>query len=218
MQRKYKIYIKDRAVYLVEWKRPFTVSKSERQVELYPCHSKSEMKKIITALEIGSIRDHLVIAGEDLQKLKSDFFGNFKLVVAGGGLVRDADGRWLIIHRKKHWDLPKGKIEKGEDVLEGSVREVEEETGVQVTNVVQKLGKTYHTYKLKNKRVLKETHWYLMDGEGTDLVPQEGEGIDQALWLPRKEAKARLKASYASLQEVLDMEKAYRELARVKKV
>ena len=53
-------------------------------------------------------------------------------VRAAGGIVTDEAGRMLLIRRNGRWDLPKGKVEAGETLLQAALREVEEETGVRV--------------------------------------------------------------------------------------
>src|SRR5690606_730534 len=50
---------------------------------------------------------------------------------AGGGLVYNDKGEALFIFRNGKWDLPKGGIEKGEEIDYTALREVEEETGCQ---------------------------------------------------------------------------------------
>ena len=37
---------------------------------------------------------------------------------AAGGLVKHANGSYLFIYRNDKWDLPKGKIEKNEVIIE----------------------------------------------------------------------------------------------------
>ena len=66
----------------------------------------------------------------DLEELKKAFFKKFVQIQAAGGLVENENGEWLLIHRRGKWDLPKGKLEKGEKLDECAVREVEEETGL----------------------------------------------------------------------------------------
>src|ERR687893_2392167 len=56
---------------------------------------------------------------------------------AGGALWRPADGGGIetaLVHRPKYddWSLPKGKPEEGEHLLQTAVREVVEETGLDV--------------------------------------------------------------------------------------
>jgi len=42
---------------------------------------------------------------------------------------------------------------------------------------------TFHTYRLKNRRILKKTIWYLMQTEEQKLLPQKKEGIEKAIWI-----------------------------------
>lgn len=113
-----------------------------------------------------------------------------------------------MMYRKKKWDLPKGKIEKEEGVKAGAIREIEEETGVKIKSIIKKLGKTYHTYKLKDKWVLKETHWFLAEGDDeSELVPQTEEGIEKVGWFDNKGVKSNLKNSYVSIKDVFDFYK-----------
>jgi len=166
------------------------------------------LKKLITAVEIGSISENLIILSDDLEWLHNNFFASFKIIIAGGGLVLNQKGETLMMFRKKRWDLPKGKIEKEESIKEGAMREIEEETSVKVKRIIKKLGKTYHTYKLKDKWVLKETHWFLMEGDGTSkLVPQTEEDIEKVGWFDDKTIKQNLKISYVSIKDVFDFNK-----------
>jgi len=204
MLQNYKIYLNNIVVYLVQHKQSFNIDKNNAVI--YYCSKKSDLEKIITAVEIGSISTNLILVADDIEWLQESFFSNFKIIIAGGGLVKNKEGEYLMIYRKGKWDLPKGKIEKGEDVKSGAIREVEEETSVENLSLDYKLGKTYHTYKLKNKWVLKESHWYAMrtDYEGK-LIPQAKEGIEKAEWVSKKEVKQCLKNSYASIKEVFKM-------------
>jgi len=51
---------------------------------------------------------------------------------AGVVVVRETpDGpRVLLLRAYRNWDLPKGRLETGETALEGAIREVREETGL----------------------------------------------------------------------------------------
>ena len=46
----------------------------------------------------------------------AEFCSHFREIPAGGGLVRNKEGKYLLIYRHKLWDLPKGKQEPGEDI------------------------------------------------------------------------------------------------------
>lgn len=123
-------------------------------------------------------------------------------------MILNEEGKTLMMYRKKKWDLPKGKIDEGETIKAGAIREAEEETGVKIKNIVKKLGKTYHTYKLKDKWVLKKTHWYLMEGDGkSKLKPQISEDIELVGWFNKEELKANLTNSYVSIKDVFDFNK-----------
>ena len=52
-----------------------------------------------------------IIVNEDINKLKKGFFKHFKLIKAGGGLVKNKAGDVLLIFRRGKWDLPKGKLD-----------------------------------------------------------------------------------------------------------
>src|ERR1700758_3503156 len=57
-------------------------------------------------------------------------------------VICNPDGRVLIIRRSKqirvlpgYWDLPGGTVEDGEDPADAAIREIKEETDLDVTNV-----------------------------------------------------------------------------------
>ena len=132
-----------------------------------------------------------------------EFEKAFTLIQAGGGVVRNPQGRILFIKRRGKWDLPKGKLEIGEDISECAQREVEEETGVKGLFVLGKRVVTYHIYKQDQRWYLKETHWYNMYSDATEnLSPQQEEDIEVCAWKKPKKLKKLLKNSFSSIQEV----------------
>ena len=80
----------------------------------------------------------------------------------GGGVVKNKSDEILFIYRMKKWDLPKGKLDKGETIKDCAKREVEEETMVDV-ECKEKITSTWHTYTRNKKYVLKKTTWFRMD-------------------------------------------------------
>lgn len=105
-------------------------------------------------------------------------------IVAAGGIVVNGNNEILIMYRRGFWDLPKGKVDKGEKIIAAAKREVEEETAVKVNNISDNPPiKTYHCYTLKNRNIIKETYWYEMQVAGIPpLFPQYEEDIEQAIW------------------------------------
>jgi len=86
------------------------------------------------------------------------------------------------------WTLPKGWVEKGEDLEQTAVREVLEETGLQA-KVLRKLGEiTYEFYaKPERSRVLKTVHVFLLECLGGDTAEHDDE-VEEARWFPFDDA------------------------------
>ena len=139
------------------------------------------------------------------QKLKTAFFRHFELVQAGGGLVENEKNEILMIFRRGKWDLPKGKLDKGESLEACAIREVREETGIKYIELGEKAITTYHTYDEFGKHILKESHWYHMTGKADEKpVPQVEEGITDIRWVPRSKLEKYRKETYAAISQVLD--------------
>jgi ADP-ribose pyrophosphatase YjhB (NUDIX family) len=146
----------------------------------------------------------LFIFHPNFELLKKDFTGLFDIIEGAGGLVKNNKDEVLMIFRNGKWDIPKGKIEKGEKKDVAALREVEEECGINQLNIIKELPQTLHCYKLKNKFILKKTYWYLMQSDfAGKLVPQAEEGITKVKWIERKEIGKVLKNSYDSIKEML---------------
>jgi 8-oxo-dGTP pyrophosphatase MutT (NUDIX family) len=140
----------------------------------------------------------------DLEELKKAVFKKFVLIQAAGGLVENENGEWLLIHRRGKWDLPKGKLEKGEKLEKCAVREVEEETGLKKVKLVQPLCITWHTYHEGTKFILKESHWYKLKVAGKQtLVPQTEEDILEVKWVKPSGIDEYLGLSFPSITDVL---------------
>ncbi len=141
----------------------------------------------------------------DENQLYKKFKEKITVNKAAGGLVYNNEGKILFIHRNGKWDLPKGGIEKNEELPETAVREVEEETGVKNLEIGEKLKKTYHVFKRNGEFRLKITHWYLMKTNYTgSLQPQTAEGIDKAVWLDEEQAELALKKSYENIKSIFE--------------
>lgn len=129
-----------------------------------------------------------------------------KSCIAAGGVVYNANaGTILLIKRSGVWDLPKGKLEKGETIPECAVREVEEETGLKGLKIISDLCETYHEYSEGSKQIGKTTYWFLMNGETVTkqkLIPQREEGITELKWKEMYAGRALL--GYENLKDVID--------------
>ena len=127
----------------------------------------------------------------------------FKIIKAGGGVVKNNNDQILFIYRLKKWDLPKGKLDKGETIRDCAKREVEEETKVKV-NLKQKIISTWHTYTRNKKFILKKTTWFKMDCvDDSKMKPQKKEKIEKVEWMNNSTIKEILLSSYKTLNHVM---------------
>ena len=116
--------------------------------------------------------------------------------------LRNDGNKYLFIYRRGKWDLPKGKVNKGETPYEAALREISEETGLHNVEIIRELINTYHIYKLKDKMVLKKTNWFLMQNNGSDKFNlQIEEGIEKATWIDETQIKTILDNTYKSLKD-----------------
>jgi ADP-ribose pyrophosphatase YjhB (NUDIX family) len=128
-------------------------------------------------------------------------------IIAAGGIVTNTEGKILMIFRREKWDLPKGKLDKGETIAQCAVREVEEETGLKDILLGDFLLITEHQYQdpwLKTE-VIKETHWYRMKIiKEQKLIPQTEEDITDIRWVNREELNECLQHTYANIITVIE--------------
>lgn len=115
----------------------------------------------------------------------SEFKKNFRIIEAAGGIVINKEQQLLLIYRNQKWDLPKGKLEVNEQIKSAALREVEEETGVDVMLTTNEIYRTtYHAYFHKVEMVLKPTYWFMMNATSVENAkPQLEEGIDALEWV-----------------------------------
>jgi 8-oxo-dGTP pyrophosphatase MutT (NUDIX family) len=142
----------------------------------------------------------------------ADFFELFQsafisVQAAGGVVVRK--NKILFIYRNEKWDLPKGKIDRGETAREAALREVEEECGILGHSIVKRLPPTYHMYispykKNRGEWIFKETFWFEMKYTGSETgTPQQEEGITQIKWFSKKQLDEVWENTYKNLRSII---------------
>lgn len=145
-----------------------------------------------------------VVLHSDIEALKKAVWKHFVIIKAAGGLVLNENKDILFIFRKGHWDLPKGKLDKGESLEECAVREVKEETGLTRITLGKSITTTFHTYDEFGKHILKESYWFYMEGDsGEKLVPQTEESITEIGWKSLTEVEKILPGAYPSIRQVI---------------
>ncbi len=143
----------------------------------------------------------------EIQKSKAKMNNKKPIILAGGGVVTNEHGDLLMIFRRGKWDLPKGKLDKGETIEACALREVTEETGVQNLTLGKLVIVTQHAYfdVYQKQDVIKESHWFRMTVSGVPaLVPQIEEDITAIEWTKPSEISLRLQESYETIKTVLD--------------
>jgi 8-oxo-dGTP pyrophosphatase MutT (NUDIX family)/phosphohistidine phosphatase SixA len=127
-------------------------------------------------------------------------------VIAAGAVVTRKGGDVLLVHRPKYddWSFPKGKLDHGEHVTTAAVREVAEETGLDIRLGPPLNGQRYRTESGGPR--MKRVHYWVGRVVGDDDVSsyQVNDEIDEVVWLPLAEARERLQYDYdrATLEEL----------------
>lgn len=201
----YEIYINDTLLMLQQQHPAISPQSDDRRlVARYPGKPKF-LLHYIDMLEKSDRWDSITLYGQDYQQLVADFNSHFQQVEAAGGVVFNERGQILLIYRRGYWDLPKGKIDKGESIEEAALREVQEETGLRQVELGEQLKTTYHTYRLDNgKRILKPTYWFRMHTPETELTPESEEDIELAEWVELDDFLRKQPKIYRSLAALLE--------------
>lgn len=199
-----KIYFNEKPLFLCD--------QVDQEIEPYVHHddavfidefSTPAINSMIHEMKLAKIHAGILLH-KDLAALKKAVFKKFTLVEAAGGLVIDASGAMLFIFRRGKWDLPKGKLDPGEQAKECALREVQEETGLQEVRLDGALEVTYHTYDEDGKHILKPTYWFLMRApQGQALQPQTEEQITEIKWVKRNELDEYMSNTYPLIKDVI---------------
>lgn len=128
-----------------------------------------------------------------------------KVVVVGAVILKE-NNKYLLVQEKnpvayKLWNLPAGRIDVGETIEEGAIREAKEETGYEV-----KLKNKVGIYHENGDKAVK--HVFTADIIGGKLEIPEDEMFD-AKWYSLEEIKSlgeKLRAPWI-LESLLDSEK-----------
>lgn len=171
----YKVFVNEKKLLLSKQPEDF-----EKKLSY---ESFSTLEIALDLLENTSVKE-INVFGENIDEIWTEFKSLFRIIEAAGGLVNKANGDMLFIKRLGKWDLPKGKMEKGESREESAVREIEEETGLKDVELVKFINTTFHIYIERNgDKILKCTHWFEMNFFGEDTSkPQIEEGITEVAW------------------------------------
>ncbi|MDP2162032.1 MAG: NUDIX domain-containing protein [Flavobacterium sp.] len=189
----YKVFVNDKPLFLTN------EIQKETDFQLFLLES-IDIKELIIKIFKNKV-DKAFLYHPDEKEILKKLKTKIPVEKAGGGLVYNQNNEVLFIFRNKKWDLPKGGIEKGEEIEDTAIREVEEETGVTGLKITKKLPKTYHIFKRNGRYKLKITHWFEMKTSHTGvMIPQANEGIEKVEWKNQAEIEAALQNSYENIK------------------
>ncbi len=127
--------------------------------------------------------------------------------LSAGGVVfrRNKEIKILLLKNQKGlWVLPKGKIDKDENLEETALREIREETGLSDLKIIKSLGKEHYFYRAytKEKNLISKTvYYFLVENKKGNPVPQKEEGFVKAYWFDYNLALEKI--AYKASQNIL---------------
>jgi ADP-ribose pyrophosphatase YjhB (NUDIX family) len=200
MAQMYKVFVNQKEIILT------STAPKGTGVKVLPLKS-TPFKNIIRIIRTTRVK-RLYLTHDNPKKLLSGFKKKLPVTIAAGGVVQNEEGKLLFIYRKKRWDLPKGRIDKGETLEGAAKREVKEETGVKKIKVGKLAGVTYHVFKRNNRYQLKETHWFFMKTSYKGvLTPEFKEDITKASWKNKSKTAKAIKKTYPNIEDLFDKSK-----------
>ncbi len=162
-----------------------------------------DIHTLVNMVESSDSLYRVCIESKDIERTYGDICREFKEVNAGGGLVSNRRGDYLLISRNGLWDLPKGHQDPGEPIETTALREVQEETGINDLQLRSLICITDHCYRRDGIWHLKHTWWYdMLHTDPTDLTPQREEDISKAAWVAKSSLPPYLLNTYPSIVEV----------------
>ena len=103
----------------------------------------------------------------------------------------------LVRHNKGHWGFPKGHIEKGETEVETAIREVKEETNIDV-KVNEKFR--YSENYITDNNSMKEVVYFLATNKNNQKEAQQEE-VSEVKWFNYEDAIKTI--TYDNSKEIL---------------
>lgn len=125
---------------------------------------------------------------------------------AGGIVLRGSPGgHEVLLGRRRRerdgatWSLPKGTPDGDETPEQTALREVREETGLEV-RILDHVGEIHYRFVRGGRRIEKTVRYYLMEVTGGDLAHHDHE-FEDVRWFDLAEAQAVM--SFATERDVV---------------
>ncbi len=122
-----------------------------------------------------------------------------------GAIIYNNENKVLIVkHNEGHWDFPKGHMEKGEDEYQTAIREVKEETSVDI----ELYKNNRYTINYSPKEDVDKTVVFFLAKSKSDTLKKQDSEIANIGWFSYDEALEVL--TYDTAKELL--KKSYSDL------
>lgn len=116
-----------------------------------------------------------------------------------GAIVINKNNKILLVHHNAgHWDFPKGHIENRETEEQTAIREVKEETNI---DIIINNKYRYTTSYSPKENVMKEVVYFLAQNIDEDKTPQLEE-VSEVKWFTFEEAMNTI--TYENSKEILN--------------
>ncbi len=195
-----RIYFEKRCIIICS---PDDQSLSDPNAIQFKMGGSIDIHTLVEMVETSGSLHRVCISSEDVDETYRRICAEFREVNAGGGLVSNRRGDFLLISRNGLWDLPKGHQDPGEPIETTALREVEEETGIRGLILRGLICVTDHCYRRDGVWHLKHTWWYdMLHNDPADLTPQREEDISKAAWVAKSSLPPFLLNTYPSIAEV----------------
>jgi len=196
-----RIYLNDK---FIEFKTEGGQSSQDQSLKLdESTEPEKKLNEIVTDFLDETNKKPVYISNISFETALAFLKKSFYYIEAAGGFI-EKNNEFLFIRRHDRWDLPKGKLEKGETVEEAAVRECEEECGIKNLHIIKPLTSTFHVYPYKKSYALKQSYWFYMQTDYSEkLIPQLEESITEVRWCSKKEIQTGILAdTYYTITDV----------------
>jgi 8-oxo-dGTP pyrophosphatase MutT (NUDIX family) len=129
------------------------------------------------------------------------------VVGAGGVIFRKKPNRaqevFFVKNAYGRWTFPKGKQERGENLVDTAKREANEEAGLTNLKLVAPLGRTNFRFRQEGELIQKTVHFFLFQAapDAKEKMTGVEGGMWEAEWTPA--SKALAKNGYRNLDRLL---------------
>ncbi|HSV13909.1 MAG TPA: NUDIX domain-containing protein [Tepidisphaeraceae bacterium] len=117
------------------------------------------------------------------------------------------DHHYLLLDYGKHWDFPKGHVERGEELTQTALRELEEETGVKNVQLIAGFShEIEYFFRNRRKELVHKSVWFCLAKTEKADVRLSHEHVGYA-FLPFDAALKRV--TYPSAKSILREAEAF---------